>query len=210
MFIIFVFILCLLLPINAFAWGYTGHRIIAEIAAGFLSAIILTGCVTTSMQGYADLERPPQPIQHIAAFAPPALVSALAKEALKRGVIVEDALSFLPPTRQYSEPEIRQAMASRGIDGVLVVSVTGDTGVQQQYAGTIVNSSYSGTSSGNAMVMGNMVYGQGMSSGAATSVATPRYRYSRRSRSRHAFPIHRPAVSFGSAVARPRQAVLSL
>jgi len=70
-------------------------------------------------------------------------------------------------------------MAAHAIDGVLVVNVTGDTGVQQQYAGTIANTTYSGTSSGNAMVMGNMIYGTGMSSGTATTTATPVYRYNR-------------------------------
>jgi nucleoid-associated protein YgaU len=77
------------------------------------------------------------------------------------------------------ETEIRQAMAARGIGGVLVVNVTGDTGVQQQYTGTIVDTSYTGTSSGNAMVMGNAIYGSGMSSGAATTTSTPIYHYSR-------------------------------
>jgi hypothetical protein len=28
-------------------------------------------------------------------------------------------------------------MAARGIDGVLVITLTGDTGAQQQYAGTV-------------------------------------------------------------------------
>ena len=131
------------------------------------------------MQGYADLQPPPHPIQHIAAIAPPALIPALANEASKRSVVLEDANVILPPTRQYNETEIRQAMAAHGIDGVLVVNVTGDTGVQQRYAGTIANTSYSGTSSGNAMVMGNMIYGSGMSSGTATTTATPVYHYSR-------------------------------
>jgi hypothetical protein len=35
------------------------------------------------------------------------------------------------------------------------------------------------TSSGNAMVMGNMIYGSGMSSGYATTTAKAVYRYSR-------------------------------
>jgi hypothetical protein len=100
-------------------------------------------------------------------------------KASKRGVTLEDANVFLPPTRQYNEAEIRQAMAARGIDGVLVVNVTGDTGVQQQYAGTIADTSYSGTSSGSAMVMGNMIYGNGMSSGTATTTTTPVYMYRR-------------------------------
>jgi hypothetical protein len=143
------------------------------------SATVLAGCVTTSMQGYADLQPPPHAIQHIAAIAPPALMTALSREASKRGVTLEDANVILPPTRQYNETEIRQAMAAHGIDGVLVVNVSGDTGVQQRYAGTIANTSYSGTSSGNAMVMGNMIYGSGMSSGTATTTSTPVYHYSR-------------------------------
>jgi hypothetical protein len=143
------------------------------------SAAVLGGCVTTSMQGYADLQPPAHPIQHIAAIAPPALISALASQASKRAITVEDANVILPPTRQYNEAEIRQAMAAHGIDGVLVVNVTGDSGVQQRYAGTIANTSYSGTSSGNAMVMGNMIYGNGASYGTATTTATPVYHYSR-------------------------------
>jgi hypothetical protein len=153
-------------------------RIPAAIAIA-VGAIALGGCVTTSMQGYADLQPPTHPIQRIAAIAPPALIAALAKEASKRGVVLEDANVILPPTRQYNEAEVRQAMVARGIDGVLVVNVTGDTGVQQQYAGTIANTTYSGTSSGSAMVVGNTIYGTGMSSGSATTTATPTYRYSR-------------------------------
>jgi hypothetical protein len=131
------------------------------------------------MQGYADLEPPAHPIQHIAVIAPPALISALANQASKRGITLEDANVILPPTRQYDEAQIRQAMAAHGIDGVLVVNVTGDTGVQSRYAGTVANTSYSGTSSGNAMVMGNMIYGSGMSSGTATTTSTAVYHYSR-------------------------------
>jgi hypothetical protein len=144
-----------------------------------VGAIALGGCVTTSMQGYADLQPPAHSIQRIAAIAPPALISALSSEASRRGVVLEDANVILPPTRQYNEAEVRQAMVAHGIDGVLVVNVTGDSGVQQQYAGTIANTSYSGTSSGSAMVVGNSIYGTGMSSGSATTVATPMYRYNR-------------------------------
>jgi hypothetical protein len=142
-------------------------------------SLFVSGCVTTSMQGYADLQPPAAPIQHIAAVAPPALIRALSSEAAKRGVILEDANVILPPTRQYNENEVRKGMAAHGVDGVLVVNVTGDTGVRQQYAGTLVNSNYSGTSSGSATVMGNMIYGSGVSSGTATTTATPMYSYSR-------------------------------
>jgi hypothetical protein len=138
----------------------------------------------------------------IAAIAPPALIAAMVKEASKRGVTLEDANVILPPTRQYNETEIRQAMVAHGIDGVLVVNVTGDTGVQQRYAGTIANTSYSETSSGNAMVMGNMIYGSGMSQ----APLPPRQRWSITtaglSLSKLAFLIHRPAANSGSAAGK--------
>jgi hypothetical protein len=131
------------------------------------------------MQGYADLERPAQPIRRIAAVAPPALVAALVSEASKRGVVLEDGNVIVPPTRQYKDAEIRQLLAERGVDAVLVVTVTGDTGVQERYAGTIFSGSYSGTSSGNAIGVGNTVSGSGMSSGTMTATSTPVYSYKR-------------------------------
>lgn len=131
------------------------------------------------MQGYADLERPAQPIKHIAAVAPPALVAALASEAAKRGVILEDGNAIVPPTRQYKDSEIRQLLAERGIDGVLVVTVTGDTGVQERYAGTIFSANYASASSGNAMIVGNTISGTGVSSGTMTATSTPVYSYRR-------------------------------
>jgi hypothetical protein len=53
-----------------------------------------------------------------------------ASEAAKRGVVLEDGNVIVPPTRQYKDAEIRQLVTERGVDGVLVVTVTGDTGVQ--------------------------------------------------------------------------------
>jgi hypothetical protein len=138
-----------------------------------------------------SLQPPAHPIRHIAAIAPPALIPALSNEAARRGLVLEDANVILPPTRQYNEAEVRQAMVARGFDGALVVNVTGDTGVQQQYAGTLANTTYSATSSGSAAVMGNMIYGSGMSSGTATTTATPMYRYSR-------------AVAFQARLSDPR------
>jgi hypothetical protein len=142
-------------------------------------AMLLVGCVTTSMQGYADLQRPAHPVEHIAVVGPPAIFAALATESPKYGLAVEDANVIVPPTRSYTDAEIRQFLAMRGVDGVLVVSVTGDTGVQQRYAGTIFSANYSGTSSGNAIVTGNMISGTGTSSGSMSATATPMYRYSR-------------------------------
>ncbi len=150
-----------------------GAAIVAACAA------VLGGCVTTSMQGYADLDRLARPVEHIAVVAPPALVAALAAESPKRGLILEDGNTIVPPTRPYKDAEIRQLLATRGVDGVLVVSVTGDSGVQERYAGTIFSGNYSGTSSGSAMVVGNTISGTASSSGTMSATATPVYRYGR-------------------------------
>jgi hypothetical protein len=149
----------------------------ANIAAA--CATVLAGCVTTSMQGYADLDRPARPVEHVAVVAPPALVAALAAESGKHGFIIEDGNVIVPPTRPYKDAEIRQLLASRGVDGVLVVSVTGDTGVQERYTGTIFSGNYSGISSGSAMVAGNTISGSAISSGTMSATATPVYRYRR-------------------------------
>jgi hypothetical protein len=139
----------------------------------------LAGCVTTSMQGYADLERPSRPVEHIAVVAPPALVAALATESGKHGLIIEDGNVIVPPTRPYRDGEIRQLLTARGVDGVLVVSVTGDTGVQERYAGTIFSGNYSGTSSASAVRVGDTISGTGVSSGTMSATSIPVYRYSR-------------------------------
>jgi hypothetical protein len=69
----------------------------------------------------------------------------------KRGLIAEDALLLFPPTRNYTNAEIQKGLASDGIDGVLVINV-GDTGVLQQYAGTILSGQYSGSSNANGTI----------------------------------------------------------
>jgi hypothetical protein len=152
------------------------------------AAIGLTGCITTSMQGYADRQLPAKPITRMIAYVagPGPLVSSIqagvAEEAKKRGVVAEDALLLFPPTRTYTNAEIQQGLARDGIDGVLVINV-GDTGVMQQYAGTILSGQYSGSSSasGTSNTFGNMstVSMNGTSSGTMVATATPIYNYRR-------------------------------
>ena len=71
--------------------------------------------------------------------APAALASSfqssIAEEAAKRGVGAEDAYALLPPTRTYTDAEIRKVLAQSGVDAVLIINV-GDTGVVKEYAGT--------------------------------------------------------------------------
>jgi hypothetical protein len=79
-------------------------------------------------------------------------VHQAAAERSKRGIVLEDGNVIVPPTRQSKGTEVRRLLAERGVDGVLVATVTGDTSIQERYAGTIFSGGYSGTSSGNAMV----------------------------------------------------------
>lgn len=153
-----------------------------------LAAASLSGCITTSMQGYADRQLPARPVSRIVAYVagPNTLVSSIqrsvAEEARKRGIAADDALSLFPPTRTYSNAEVQQGLTANGIDGVLVINV-GDTGVQQQYAGTILSGQYQGSSnaSGTVNTFGNAstVSMSGTSSGTMTAAATPIYRYRR-------------------------------
>jgi hypothetical protein len=159
-----------------------------RIICVLIPALGVSGCIQTTMQGYADRELPAKPVSHLVAYVagPTPLVSSIQssinEEARKRGVAAQDALLLFPPTRTYTNAEVRQGLASGGIDGVLVINV-GDTGVLQQYAGTILTGEYSGTSAAGGTInrFGNTstVSLSGASSGTMTASATPVYRYNR-------------------------------
>jgi hypothetical protein len=152
------------------------------------TAFGLAGCITTSMQGYADRQLPAKPVSRMVAYVagPSALVSSIqasvSEQARKRGLVAEDALLLFPPTRTYTNAEVQKGLTSDGIDGVLVINV-GDTGVLQQYAGTILSGQYSGSSTANGTIntVGNVstVSLNGTSSGTMMAAATPVYRYRR-------------------------------
>ena len=159
-----------------------------RFACAAAAAISLSGCITTSMQGYADRQLPPKPVSRIAAYVagPGPLVSSIqtsvSEEAKKHGLVAEDALLLFPPTRTYTSAEVQKGLASGGIDGVLIINV-GDTGVMRQYAGTILSGQYSGSSIANGSIntFGNVstVSLNGTSSGTMVATATPIYSYRR-------------------------------
>jgi hypothetical protein len=98
-------------------------------AVAVLVAVTLSACVTTSMQGYADRGLPARPVSRIVAYVtgPGTLVTSIQSnirdEAAKRGIEADDALLLFPPTRTYTDAEIRKGLAARGIDGVLILNV---------------------------------------------------------------------------------------
>jgi hypothetical protein len=150
--------------------------------------MLLAGCTTTSMQGYADRDLPAAGVRKMATYvaAPVGLATSmlagLAEEGRSHGVVVEDAMQIVPPTRTYSDAEVRNAMAKSNVDALLVVNVA-DSGVQAQYAGTIFQARYNGSSSytGAATRFGNAatVDLTGTHSGTMIGSSTPTFRYSR-------------------------------
>jgi hypothetical protein len=154
-----------------------------------VGALLLAECTNTTVQGYADRNLPSNGVRHIAAYvaAPTPLASSMetsiAEEARKRGILAEDAFNILPPTRTYTDVEVRKALAERGVDGVLVITVA-DSGVVSEYAGTIFSSHYEGMASADGTItrMGNIsnVSVSGSATRASFGTATPTYRYSRK------------------------------
>jgi len=159
-----------------------------RILAAGAAAAFLSGCITTSIQGYADRQLPVRPVQHMVAYvAAPApfagsILSSVAQEVNKRGIVAEDALRLFPPTRSYTDAEIRQGLAAQGVDGVFVINV-GDTGVIREYAGTVFYGNYSGSTmaTGNATTLGNVTTASinATSHGTMRTTAAPTYRYRR-------------------------------
>jgi hypothetical protein len=141
-----------------------------------LAAVVLSACVTTDMQGYADRQLPQHPVQRIvvlvAAPGPLAsnLQSSIQQEARRHGVFAADALTVFPPTRTYRDAEVKAELAREGIDAVLIVTV-GDSGIQREYAGTVFYSS--------GMATTNVVGMSAVTTGQVTTTAAPTYRYSR-------------------------------
>jgi hypothetical protein len=157
-------------------------------AALALTAMALSGCVTTDTQGYADRQLPQHPVQRMVALvaAPGPLAanlqSSIQQEARRHGVFGVDALTVFPPTRTYSDAEVKAELAREGIDAVLILTV-GDTGVQREYAGTVFFSSGTATTTamGTATTFGGMTNASvmGTTTGQVTTTATPTYRYHR-------------------------------
>lgn len=153
-----------------------------------LLVMALAGCVTTSMQGYADRQLPGRPLQRLAVYvsAPGQLAASLQAsvrdQARSVGIVADDAFDLLPPTRTYTDNEVRNALVSRQTDGVLILAV-GDTGVVKEYAGTFLHATYSGSSSatGTATRFGNAtdISVSGTTTGRMVGSTTPIHRYSR-------------------------------
>lgn len=118
-------------------------RVVCVAVAG----ISLSACGAALLQSEAS--PPPQappaphPVSRIAAYVagPDKLVASfqadIAVEAGRRGLATENASVLFPPTHAYADAEIRQSLAARAIDSLMIIKI-GDAGAPRQYAGTIL------------------------------------------------------------------------
>eukprot|EP01037_Dinobryon_pediforme_P019764 gene19764-20235_t len=114
---------------------------------GFLACLMLGGCASTAIQGYADPVPPAAPAASPAALvvAPPDLavdtLASLVAEGGRRGLTVVDAQVLLPPTRTYSDAEIRKTLGNAKIASLLIVTI-GYTSTHKEYAGTMLSAGF--------------------------------------------------------------------
>jgi len=114
-------------------------------AGCFFSIALLCSCTQTTIESYADREFKSRALTHIVAYiSGPTSISnetsaSLTAQAAKHGVTLDNAFYIFPPTHSYSEQVIKRELASRGVDGVLIVKV-GNTRVIKEYAGTLLGS----------------------------------------------------------------------
>jgi len=107
-----------------------------------LAGMMLSACALASVQGEGNLGAPARQVSRLVAYVtgPDSLVASfqanVAVEAAKHGLAADNALLLFPPTHNYADSEIRQNLALRSIDSVLIINV-GDFGGQREYAGTI-------------------------------------------------------------------------
>lgn len=129
-----------------------------------LAASALSGCGAALVQGEASPQLPPRPVRAIGAYVsgPKSLAASfqanIAVEATRHGLASDNIAVLFPPTRAYADAEIRQSLAARGIDSVMIIRI-GDAPLQRQYAGTILQERFTAsggpTAAAVAAVNGN-------------------------------------------------------
>ena len=108
-----------------------------------LIAMALSGCGSALLQSETSPQLSPRPVRAIGAYVagPNALAASfqanIAVEATRHGLTADNVSALFPPTRAYTNAEIRQGLAARSIDSVMIIRI-GDAPGQRQYAGTIL------------------------------------------------------------------------
>ena len=122
-----------------------------------LVSALLAACAPAEIQGYADPRPPERPVVSLAALviADEALQSGSERElqraATARHLAFVDARALAPPTRAYSDDEIRKELTAHGVDSLLEVTI-GYTSARQTVEGGGLGRGFNlGVASGEAM-----------------------------------------------------------
>jgi hypothetical protein len=106
-------------------------------------AMALCGCGSALVQSETSPQLPSRPVRAIGAYVagPNSLAASfqanIAVEAARHGLAADNIAVLFPPTRAYADAEIRQGLAARAIDSVMIIKI-GDAPGQRQYGGTIL------------------------------------------------------------------------
>jgi hypothetical protein len=98
----------------------------------FSSLLVTSGCVTTQVKGYTDSKYRGAIIGSVAVLAnsqdvglSEAIESGLESSLKQYGVRTVRSQTILPPTRAYTEQEIRDSLTGNGIAALLIVNIAG-------------------------------------------------------------------------------------
>ena len=111
-------------------------------AAGILCIALLGACTETTLDTYADRGQSSRYLTHIVAYvAAPVSVSneaqaSLNSEGARHGITFDNASYLFPTTRSYTDQDVKRVLASRGVDGVLLIRV-GNLPIAKEYAVTL-------------------------------------------------------------------------
>jgi hypothetical protein len=103
----------------------------------------LSGCGSALLQSETSPQLSPRPVKAIGAYVagPNSLAGSfqanIAIQGTRHGLTTDNISALFPPTRAYTDAEIRQGLAARSIDSVMIIRI-GDAPGQRQYAGTIL------------------------------------------------------------------------
>ena len=117
-------------------------------------ALMLTGCVTTSVRGFTDNDYKDYKIKKIAVRAPnvgfafgEVMENSMVKSLRSSKVQAASFLSLFPPTRDWTNEEVAKQLMSEGYDSIMYVYLVGSDSSSQ---------TISYINSGNAYAYGGM------------------------------------------------------
>jgi hypothetical protein len=102
------------------------------LAALLVLPLVTTACVTTQVNGYTDNAYRDHKVYRIAVRAANAnfafaqlLENELVDEFKDKGIRATSFLAMFPPTRDWTNAQVTQALKQRGFDGIMYVNLTG-------------------------------------------------------------------------------------